>query len=160
MNPSFREILEHLNKHGVEYIVVGGVAAVIQGAPVTTFDIDALVKISAENSNRLMQALEDLDACFRERESALRPTQADILAGGHLLLLTRAGPLDILGFIGDNRRYEDLLRHSMEIEMSIGRFRVLDLAELVRQKKLTNRPKDRAVLALLEEVLRRNMKSQ
>ncbi len=42
MNPSFREILELLNKHEVEYIVVGGVAAVIQGAPVTTFDLDVL----------------------------------------------------------------------------------------------------------------------
>jgi hypothetical protein len=36
MSSSFREILELLNKHEVEYIVVGGVAAVIQGAPVTT----------------------------------------------------------------------------------------------------------------------------
>jgi len=36
MTPSFREILEVLNKHQVEYIVVGGAAAVIQGAPITT----------------------------------------------------------------------------------------------------------------------------
>jgi len=43
MNPSFREILELLNKHQVEYVVIGGVAAVIHGAPVTTFDLDALV---------------------------------------------------------------------------------------------------------------------
>jgi len=41
MNPSFREILELLNKHQVEYVVIGGVAAVIHGAPVTTFDLDA-----------------------------------------------------------------------------------------------------------------------
>ena len=41
MNPSFREILELLNKHQVEYAVIGGVAAVIHGAPVTTFDLDA-----------------------------------------------------------------------------------------------------------------------
>jgi hypothetical protein len=36
MTPSFREILEVLNNHQVEYIVVGGVAAVIQGALITT----------------------------------------------------------------------------------------------------------------------------
>lgn len=42
MNPGIREILELLNKYEVEYIVVGGVAAVIQGAPITTFDLDAL----------------------------------------------------------------------------------------------------------------------
>ena len=51
MNPSFREILELLNKHEVEYIVVGGVAAVIQGAPITTFDLDALVRISDDNAS-------------------------------------------------------------------------------------------------------------
>ena len=43
MNPSFREILELLNKYEVEYIVVGGVAAVIQGAPITTFDLDTKI---------------------------------------------------------------------------------------------------------------------
>jgi len=155
MNPSFREILELLNKYQVEYIVVGGVAAVIQGAPVTTFDLDALVRIDEENANRLADALEDLNARYREHESVIRPTREDILAGGQLLLITRAGPLDVLGFIGDNLRYEDLIDVSPEVEMTIGTFRVLDLEELIRQKRATDRPKDRAVLELLEEVLRR-----
>ena len=69
--------------------------------------------------------------------------------------MTRAGPLDVLGFIGDKLRYEDLIESSLEVEMTIGKFRVLDLEELVQQKRTTNRPKDRAVLELLEEVLRR-----
>ena len=154
MNPSFREILELLNKHEVEYIVVGGVAAVIQGAPITTFDLDALVRISDDNARRLSLALDELDARYREHQSTIRPTKEDILAGGYLLLLTRAGPLDVLGFIGDNDRYEDLVHLSSEVAMTIGRFRVLDLEELIRQKKATDRPKDRAVIELLEEALR------
>jgi len=155
MNPSFREILELLNKYQVEYIVVGGVAAVIQGAPVTTFDLDALVRINEENATRLAAALEDLDARYREHDSTIRPTPEDILAGGHLLLITRAGPLDVLGFIGEQIRYEDLIEAAPEVEMSIGKFRVLGLEELIRQKRATDRPKDRAVLELLEEVWRR-----
>lgn len=154
MNPSFREILELLNKHEVEYIVVGGVAAVIQGAPITTFDLDALVRISDDNASRLSVALDKLDARYREHQSTIRPTKEDILAGGHLLLLTRAGPLDVLGFIGDEDRYEDLVHLSSEVAMTIGKFRVLDLEELIRQKKATDRPKDRAVIELLEEALR------
>ena len=154
MIPSFREILELLNKHEVEYIVVGGVAAVIQGAPITTFDLDALVRISDDNASRLSLALDDLEAHYREHQSTIKPTQEDILAGGQLLLLTRAGPLDVLGFIGDNDRYEDLVHLSSEVAMTIGRFRVLDLEELIRQKKATDRPKDRAVIELLEEALR------
>jgi hypothetical protein len=154
MNPSFREILELLNKHEVEYIVVGGVAAVIQGAPITTFDLDALVRISDENAGRLSLALDELDARYREHQSTVKPTKEDILAGGNLLLLTRAGPLDVLGFIGDKDRYEDMVHHTSEVAMTIGSFRVLGLQELIRQKKATDRPKDRAVIELLEEALR------
>ena len=61
--------------------------------------------------------------------------------------MTRAGPLDVLGFIGDKDRYEDLVGLSSEVAMTIGRFRVIDLEELIR-------PKDRAVIQLLEEALR------
>ena len=158
MNRSFREILELLNKHEVEFIIVGGVAAVIQGAPVTTFDLDTLVRVTEENANRLTSALEELDARYREHRAELRPGREDILAGGHLLLMTRAGPLDVLGFIGDKERYEDLLHVSSEYAMTIGTLRVLDLEELIRQKKSTDRAKDRAVLELLEEVLHRREK--
>lgn len=156
MNASFREILELLNKHQVEYVVVGGVAAVIHGAPITTFDLDALVRITEENAERLAAVFSALDARYREHDSTIRPTKEHVLAGGHLLLLTSAGPLDILGFIGDRDRYEDMVDFSTEIEMSSGKFRVLNLEELVRQKRATNRAKDRAVLELLESVLRRN----
>lgn len=103
---SFLRILKLLESHGVEYVVVGGVAAVLQGAPITTFDIDALVKVDATNADRLLAALEVLEARYREH-GTLQPTRDDLLAGGHLLLMTNSGPPDILGFIGDGKRYED-----------------------------------------------------
>lgn len=159
MNPSFREILELLNRHEVEYIVVGGVAAVIQGAPITTFDLDTLIRVSDDNARRLIRALEDLDARYREHAAVVVPAKKDILAGGHLLLMTRAGPLDVLGFIGDSERYEDLLANTVEVSMAGDRFLVLDLEELVRQKRVMGRAKDRAVLDILEEVLRRRRDS-
>ena len=154
MTPSFREILEILNKYKVEYIVVGGVAAVIQGAPITTFDLDTLVRVEGGNAERLLKALSKLEACYREHQTPLKPTKEDVMAGGHMLLMTRAGPLDVLGFIGSGRRYEDLISVSSEIGMTVGTLRVLDLEELIRQKKILDRPKDRAVADLLEEALR------
>ncbi len=157
MNPSFREILETPNEHQVDYIVVGGVAAVIQGVRVTTFDLDALVRISGENAKRLAAALEALDARYREHDSIIRPTIKDILAGVHLLLKTRAGPLDIPGFIGEHKRYEDLVGVSSEVDMSVGSFRILDMEELIRQKRKSDRPKDRAVPEILEAVLRQQI---
>ena len=155
MTPSFREILEVLNNCRVEYIVVGGVAAVIRGAPITTFDLDTLVRVDPANAERLLQALSELEARYREHRVVLNPTKRDILAGGHMLLMTRAGPLDVLGFIGDGLRYEDLLSSSSEIAMTVGPVRVLDLGELLRLKKALGRPKDRAVVELLEAALHR-----
>ena len=154
MTASFREILEVLNQHEVEYIVVGGVAAVIHGAPTTTFDLDTLVRLNVVNAERLVRALSQLEARFREHHNTIRPTIDDIRAGGHLLLMTRAGPLDVLGFIGNQQRYEDLLGASSRIEMSMGSLRVLDLEALITEKKRMRRPKDNAVVELLEEVLR------
>lgn len=153
MTPSFRHILEVLNKHNVEYIVVGGVAAVIHGAPMTTFDLDTLVKVNSANAGRLLEALSELEAHFREHQNLLNPTAEDILAGGHLLLMTRAGPLDVLGFIGDNQSYDDLVDSSSEIQTTMGPLRLLNLEELIEQKKRMGRPKDRAAADLLEAVL-------
>lgn len=151
---SFRRILQLLEQHGVEYVVVGGVAAVLQGAPVTTFDIDALVKIDPANVDRLARVLAALDARYRENRS-LRPTRADLAAGGHLLLITDSGPFDVLGFIGGRKRYEDVVERAMSMSVDGLSIRVLSLDALIEDKKALGRDKDLPVVRLLESVLRR-----
>ena len=151
---SFRRILEVLEQHGVDYVVVGGVAAVLQGAPVTTFDIDALVKVSPDNSERLRKALDALDARYREHAS-LRPTAADLEAGGHLLLMTSAGPLDVLGFIGGGKRFEDVAESADAMSIGDIGVRVLSLEALIEEKRALGRDKDRAMLRILEALLAR-----
>jgi hypothetical protein len=69
---SFLRILHLLERHGVEYVVVGGVAAVLQGAPVTTFDIDALIKVDAANADRLLAALGPLTRGIGSTERYVR----------------------------------------------------------------------------------------
>jgi hypothetical protein len=151
---SFRHILETLEAHGVEYVVVGGVAAVLQGAPVTTFDIDTLVKVDPQNSGRLLKALAELDARFREHD-ALRPTAADLAAGGHMLLLTRSGPLDVLGFIGGGKRYEDVSDRTERVRIGSLSIRVLTLEALLEDKRALARDKDLPVVRLLEALVKR-----
>lgn len=151
---SFLRILELLEQHGVEYVVVGGVAAVLQGAPVTTFDIDALVKVDAANADRLVAALGVLEARYRERRD-LRPTREDLLAGGHLLLITNSGPLDILGFIGNAKRYEDFASALVPIRVGDLLVNVLGIEALIEEKRALGRDKDLAVVRVLEAVLRR-----
>ena len=151
---SFRRILELLEEHGVEYVVVGGVAAVLQGAPVTTFDLDALIKVDPRNVDRVAGALAALDARYREHQG-LRPSRDDVAAGGHLLLMTDSGPFDVLGFIGGGRRYEDVAGSAVTLAVGDLTIKVLPLAALIEEKKMLGRDKDVAVLKLLEAVLAR-----
>ena len=83
-----------LHEGGVEFIVVGGLAAVLNGAPVDTFDIDVVHSRDAANVARLLPVLETMDAVFRmQPERRLKPN------AGHLNRVTRYGPLNLLGTI-------------------------------------------------------------
>ena len=152
---SYQRILELLDQHSVEFIVVGGVAAVIQGAPITTFDIDMLVKLDDANAEKLVGVLTELEARFREQPRAGAPSKEDILAGGRLLLLTNCGPLDVLGFIGDQEKYEDFEEKIERITVGALSIQVLKLEELIKQKQTLGRPKDQAALEVLRSVLHR-----
>ena len=66
--PPERELAERLGvlvRHGVEFVVVGGVAAVLNGAPINALDLDILHHRTPENVGRLLAALTELDATFR-----------------------------------------------------------------------------------------------
>jgi hypothetical protein len=154
MRPSrFRAALQKLVDHGVDFIVVGGVAAVLEGAPVNTFDIDVVHSTAPENLARLVSALNELDASYRYRES-FRPNESHLATRGHQLLETNCGPLDVLGAIGSGRTYSDLLPHSHVVTLSPTlRVRVLDLETQISIKEETGREKDLAVLPVLRRTL-------
>lgn len=63
------ELIKQLSGAGVEFIVVGGAAAVLHGAPITTEDLDIVHRASPENVSRLRTLLEELDAYVRELAS-------------------------------------------------------------------------------------------
>ena len=100
--------------------------------------------------------LGDLDARYRgHHEQVLRPT-AEILRGtGHSLLMTRLGPLDVLGAIEGGRDYDVLVPDSIEIEVAGNAIRVLRLEKIVEIKRASKHPKDQRMLPLLEETLKR-----
>ena len=80
-SPSLESLLATLATSDVEFIVVGMLAAVAQGAPVTTHDLDIVHRRTPENVARLIDLLVNkLDARYRGRPDVLRPT-AEILAG-------------------------------------------------------------------------------
>ncbi len=151
----FFEILTVLSKHEVEFIVVGGVCAVIQGAPITTFDVDIVHSRKPENLERLLSALEELDAFYREKkEQRLRPKLSHISSKGHHLLMTRFGPLDLLGIIGKDHDFEDLIQETDKIQIEDVEVCVLTLEKLIDVKEETARDKDNYMLAMLRQTLK------
>ena len=148
-------ILRTLAGHGVEFIVVGGVCAVLHGAPVTTFDLDVVHSRGRKNVVRLLSALQELDAyCRAQPEKQIRPSKSHLSSAGRQLLMTRFGPLDVLGLIGEGREYSDLAPHTIEMDVDERlTVRLLDLETLIQTKQETAGEKDLAVLAILRRIL-------
>jgi len=160
--PDFLLIFRTLSEHRVNFIVVGGVCAVLHGAPLATFDLDLVHSREPGNVERLMAALEELDAYYRGQGGrVIRPDASHLSSPGHQLLMTRAGPLDFLGLIGKGRGYEELLEHTVEANVSGGlKVRLLDLETLIKTKQEAAREKDKAVLALLRQTLEETKKKR
>jgi predicted nucleotidyltransferase len=146
-------IIQVLVANDVEFIVVGGMAAVLQGAPVHTIDLDIVYALSESNIARLELALTELGAIFRDDPRRLVPNRTHLQSRGHKLLQTSGGPLDVLATIETNTTFEDLLPDSDLLEVDGARFRVLSLARLIVVKEKLNRTKDQAMLVLLRATL-------
>jgi hypothetical protein len=145
---------------GVEFIVVGGAAAVLQGVPVTTQDLDIVHRRTPENVARLLEVLLQIDATMRDdfARRGLRPT-AEMLAGrGQLNISTTLGPIDPLCELDAGQGYDELLAHSESLVDEGRQLRVLDLPTLIRVKTKAGRPKDRVMLPVLIATLQEREK--
>jgi hypothetical protein len=156
----FAEILRLLAAGDVEFVVVGMTAGILQGAPVTTIDLDVVHRRSPMNVARLLRVLGELDAVYRHDPRRLRPGESHLIGPGHQLLTTTLGDLDCLGTIDQDRGYEQLLDLTVEMKLAGGlTIRVLSLPALIEAKERSGRPKDLAALpvlrATLDEIKRR-----
>ncbi|HVN87336.1 MAG TPA: hypothetical protein VMW17_21080 [Candidatus Binatia bacterium] len=148
----FAAVLATLRRHRVRFVLVGGVAAVVEGAPIATFDLDVVPDRDARNIDRLEEALSALRAHYRERPD-LGPTAEALRGPGHHLLMTRHGPLDVLGVVGKDRDFRALLPHARRRVLGDARVWVLDLETQIAIKQELNSAKDRAVIPILQATL-------
>ena len=148
-------LLLGLNEARVQFILVGGLAAVIQGAPVTTFDIDIVPRQSEENMDRLIKFLDAIDAIYRRPDDkVLKPQKKDLLGKGHILLSTRFGAIDILGTIEKDLGYDELRPSTVELDFKGDKILVLGLETIVALKQATSDPYEQYRLKVYEETLR------
>jgi len=158
--PDFLNILRIFHKHVVDYIIVGGVCAVLHGAPISTFDIDIVHSREPGNVDRIMKALDELKARYRDPAGRMiKPTKAHLSSHGHQLLMTKDGPLDLLGELAKGRGYDELLENTVSLVLSEGlTVRPLNLETLIQTKEEAARDKDIAILAILRRTLEEQRK--
>lgn len=142
-------------RHDVEFIVVGMMAGVLHGALVSTLDLDVVHRRTEDNIARLLLALTEMGAGYRDLTGRHLPPSPTLLAAtpGHNLFSTRLGAVDALATIGTALGYEELLPRSVEVEVGGLRVRVLRLEELIALKQAAGRPKDLAALPALRQTL-------
>jgi predicted nucleotidyltransferase len=146
------QILPALSGAGVEFIVVGGVAAIAHGSARLTQDLDVVYRRNPENIARLATALEPFAPYLRGAPPGLpfRWDAETIERGLNFTLVTSAGPLDVLGEITGGGTYEALIPHSRKLSVFGIECWCLGLDRLIQAKRDAGRPKDLEVIAELE----------
>jgi hypothetical protein len=148
----FRRVLSVLAESGIEFIVVGGVAAAAHGSPRATFDLDVVYRRTPQNLARLVAALGPLHPALRGAPPGL-PFNFDVQtlkAGLNFTLSTDFGPLDLIGDIAGGGDYDALLPHSTLQAVHGASCRIVDLDTLIHLKRAAGRPKDFEAIAELE----------
>lgn len=149
------EILAVLDRHGVQYVLVGGYAAQLHGAKRPTTDIDVTPATTLANLNRLAAALRDLRATIRVDdlpEGLPFDTSAEALAGVRTLnLRSPHGDLDLTFTPDGTGGYPDLIRAASTRDIAGIQVHLASLEDIIRSKRAAARPKD---LRALPELVR------
>ena len=146
------QLLTTLHDAGVQFVIIGGVAARAHGSSRVTDDLDICYARDRANLKRLAAALAPLGPYPRGAPPGLPfDWSAETLrAGLNFTLSTSVGALDLLGEITGGGDFARLLPHSLEITLFDREMLLLDLPWLIHVKRAAGRPKDFEVIAELE----------
>ncbi len=150
----FKAFLRALADAGVEFILVGGVAATVHGSSRLTVDVDAVYRRTPENIDRLVLALTSYHPYLRGAPPGLpfRWDAATIKGGLNFTLTTDVGDVDLLGEITGGGGYDSLVAATMSIRVFGVECRCLTLDKLIEVKRAAGRPKDFEAIAELEAI--------
>ena len=145
------KILRTLHDFNVDYIVIGGIAGIAHGSSLATFDLDICYDRSRANADHLANALKSLGARLRDFPVDV-PFLLDgrtLLAGDHFTFTTDVGDFDCIGTPAGTNGFSDLDSNAAVMEIADLSVKVTSLDDLIRMKRATGRPKDRASLEIL-----------
>jgi hypothetical protein len=141
VNPA--HILRELNAAGVDYVIIGGIAATLHGCPEQTYDLDILYDPTDENRRRLLRALERIEAEWD------RPLTNELLQRQPVFALnTRHGDLDIFTSVPGVENFQSAVADAAVFEFEGVQVRALNLTALICAKEAAGDPNPRKQSAL------------
>lgn len=153
------ELIAVLARHGVDYVVIGGVATQVHGHRRTTMDLDLTPGPSPENLRRLGAALAELEA--RPRDAVPEAAEIPIddperlaLAAVVPPLLTRHGQIHILKEPKGARGFDEMRTRALVVDLDGNDVAIVSIDDLIRMKRAAGRPVDLDDIAVLAEVER------
>jgi len=154
------ELVRRLIAAEVEFVLVGGFAAVAHGVTLVTRDVDICCRFTAANLMRIQKAFADLHPVHRSRPDLpldLTPEQCASLK--NLYLRTDLGVVDCLGEVLGLGGFDQVAQQGVEVEVPGGKCRVLDLEALIRAKEAMGRDHDRITVRQLKEIQKRQARN-
>lgn len=151
----FGALIRALSESGVQFVIVGGVAATLHGSARLTQDVDVVYARDPENLVRLARALAPLQPYLRGAPAGLpfRLDEKTLAAGLNFTLSTTVGDIDLLGEIAGVGNFTAVAEHTVEVQLFGARCRCLDLPTLIAAKTAAGRPKDLESIAELRALL-------
>jgi|ERR1700677_4403901 len=148
------QLLQRLIRHEVEFVLVGGYAAMLYGVSLVTRDVDVCAPFNFENLGKIHASLAGIHPYHRET-----PQQIPFVMPGdfqrklrNLYLATDDGPIDFLGEVLGVGDYEKVFAASVVANTSAGSFRVLNIDTLIISKEAAGRDRDKAAVIQLRGI--------
>jgi hypothetical protein len=147
-------ILQTLDRHGVRFVVIGGIAGRLWGSTTVTNDLDVCYARDAENLEALARALSELDVKLRgaSRDLPFRADARTLKMGDHFTFTTSAGNFDILGTPAGSGGYPALARTATSMDVGGVTVLVTAIEDLIAMKRAAGRPKDLIEVEVLSAV--------
>lgn len=143
----FGRILDDLNRAGVRYVLVGGIALIRHGVVRATRDVDAMLAPEQDNVERVRVLIAEWGATRPDGS----PVQSDVLTPGRQIhLATPHGDLDLLAELAPPLTFEELLGRADVRRVDGVETPICSLADLVALKRIAGRAQDEVDLRQLE----------
>jgi len=134
----FEKAVQTLCDAGVDFVVIGGVAATLHGSPQVTYDLDICYSRASANLRRLVQALAPFHPRPRGFPAGLPFVwdEATLCNGAVFTLQTDVGEIDLLAEVTGLGAFDDVKQHSITVEAFDRQIATLDLPGLIQGRAL------------------------